>query len=298
MLLGTVAVMIIAGCTRETAPSKPAAAPPPAQQTSMPPSMPAQPSGRMELEIYPSSVNRTSVLNLSAPAIDAAVPIQWYVDGSPVVSESRDRFSCEKYPKGSSIQARAMVDGHEILSNIVQIGNTPPELTSVKVLPEIFKPGDTLMIDAAATDVDNDTVTILYAWVKNGASAGAASRIEGTLTRGDTVKVTVTPFDGQNTGEPVQLIREIKNLPPSFEEQGHYTFSGSLYTYQVRASDPDGDRVAYSLENPERDMTIEPASGMIVWTVPEGFSGERQVAIIADDGNGGKARYSATLSVR
>ena len=41
-----------------------------------------------------------------------------------------------------------------------------PELTSIKIMPEIFKAGDTLYVDVVGSDIDGDEVTILYEWTK------------------------------------------------------------------------------------------------------------------------------------
>ena len=186
----------------------------------------------------------------------------------------------------------------EIRSAPVTIGNTPPELASVRLLPEVFAPGENFRIDATVGDRDGDTVTFQYAWTKNGVPAGTTAKLGAAVKRGDDLRVTITPFDGIDAGVPATVQREIRNFPPSFVEHNRYSFTGNMYIYQAQAVDPDGDALAYSLESPVEGVVVNRNSGQVVWTVPAEFTGELPVTLVADDGNGGTARYTVTFSVR
>jgi hypothetical protein len=71
-----------------------------------------------------------------------------------------------------------------------------------------------------------------------------------------------------------------------------------VYTYQVRASDPDGDALTYSMESPVKGMAIDPATGLLQWNVPAEFKGKTDVSITVGDGNGGTSTYSVTITIQ
>jgi hypothetical protein len=255
-------------------------------------------SGSFSLAISPREPNRQTTLGVSAVGFDiSSANVQWLLNDSPVSTDVPTQFNCSFATKGSTVQARATVLGQEVRSNIVEIRNSPPELTKVRLLPETFKPGDTLMIEAEAMDIDGDPVTILYAWSRNGAPAGNAAKIAGQVKRGDNVTVSLRPYDGQSYGTAVVLDREISNIPPYFIAHNNFSYVGNRYSYQAQTVDPDGDAVAYSLVDPAEGMTIDRSIGELVWNVPPDFKGEKSVTIMADDGHGGKAQYTISISI-
>ena len=77
-----------------------------------------------------------------------------------------------------------------------------------------------------------------------------------------------------------------------------FSFDDATYTYQVKATDPDGDALAYSLESPLDGMTIDPSTGLLKWAVPKEFKGKKDVSIVVSDGNGGTAKYNISISIR
>ena len=71
-----------------------------------------------------------------------------------------------------------------------------------------------------------------------------------------------------------------------------------MYTYQVKASDPDGDALAYSLESPPEGLHIDASAGLLKWMVPKDFIGTQNVSIIANDGHGGTAKYVLEIIIQ
>ena len=250
------------------------------------------------LQITPTNAMRNSTLYLIAQGFNISdAKMEWLVNdmltSSPLVSQ----FNTAETKKGDKIRARAVINGKETLSNIVQIKNSLPEISKVRFLPEVFKIGDTLSVEASGKDLDKDEVTILYEWTKNGEPSGNNSRLEVPLKRGDKVNVKITPFDGEAYGHSVILHREIVNLPPVIIEDMKFSFDEKIYTFQVKATDPDGDSLTYSIKTPPANMTIDPLTGVVKWDVPPEFKGRVFVSISVTDGRGGEATQGLTIEI-
>jgi len=250
------------------------------------------------LEITPVDATRNSTLNLIPKGLNLSdAKIEWLVNGRAVVSPIPNQFKAAEARKGDTVQAKAIIQGKEILSNIIQIKDTPPEISKVKILPEVFKPGDTLYVEVSGSDIDGDEVTISYEWTKNGQPAGRDKQIEVPIKRGDKVSVKITPFDGEVYGRSIILHREIVNLPPMIIENKKFTFDGKVYSYQVIATDPDGDKLTYSIKAAPAGMSIDSSTGLIQWNVPPEFQGKATFTVSVADGHGGEALQSFTLEI-
>jgi hypothetical protein len=261
--------------------------------------LPASTSGAYTLEITPQEPTRNSTLNVIATGFELSeAKVTWLVNGSILADSGQRHIKPLDAAREDVIQARAIFHNKEIYSNSVQIRNTPPEIKSVKLIPEVFKPGDMLGADAVTFDIDGDPVTTLYEWTRNGDPAGTGKSIEVPLHRGDKIEVKITPFDGTDYGVPEILQREIRNMPPIIAEHKDFSFDGTVYTYQVKASDPDGDTLTYSLQSPPGDMTIDSSTGLLKWIVPQEFSGIKGVLVVVSDGNGGTANYNIEISIQ
>lgn len=255
--------------------------------------------GPYALEITPKTASRDSTVSLILTGfVVQDAKIEWLLSGSFVESSLPSQLTLSQAKKGETLQARAMVRGREVLSNKIDIVNAPPVIATLKLLTEIIKPGDALRVAVEGSDVDGDKVTFLYEWTINGGSAGTEGKIGGPVKRGDSVVVKVTPYDGESYGSAIVLNREIQNLPPIIQEHKEFQFDGSVYTYQVRATDPDGDTLAYSLEAPPNGMTIGPATGLLTWVVPSEFKGKQGARISVSDGHGGSAQYNIEASIQ
>ena len=253
------------------------------------------------LKISPKEPTRNATLTLFSAGFDLSeARIVWLIDGEPTGTTEPGRLVAAdmfEIRKGVTIQAKAVVEGVEVLSDIVTIANAPPELTGVQLLPEIFRPGDTLHVQATATDSDGDPVTVQNAWTKNREPAGTGKRMKEPLKRDDIISVRITPYDGEDYGRHVDFQREIRNMPPMIAENRKFSFKGDQYTYQTKASDPDGDTLTYSLGSAPQGMTIDSGTGLVQWTVPKEFTGKATAAITVDDGNSGVANYVVNITI-
>jgi hypothetical protein len=251
------------------------------------------------LEIVPLNATRTSRLYAVPHGFNLSeAKIEWLVNGTLVTNPKTSEFDASVIKKNDRLQARAIIQGREISSNIVQIGNSPPELSKVKIMPEVFKPGDTLSVDASGTDIDGDEATLSYEWTKNGEPAGSSRQIQLSLKRGDKISVKITPFDGTDYGRSGVLNREIVNLPPMITDNRKYLFDGKRYSQQINATDPDGDSLTYSLKKALSGMRIDSSNGLITWDVPSDFIGKASFTVAVADGHGGEATQDLTLEIK
>lgn len=253
----------------------------------------------VQIKPVPSDATRRSILYLLPNGFDPAdVQIDWLIDGTPSPDQSGRQFKAQEAKKGDRVQARVKIKGQEIFSNIVQIVNSPPSISKVEFVSEGLNPGDVLGVDATAADIDGDEVTIAYEWKKDGKPIGNGKSIAIPLKKGDKVTVRMTPFDGTEYGLPVTLNREIANMPPVIGWDKEFSFDGKIYSYQVKASDPDGDTLSYALISGPQGMTIDPSTGLVKWDVPENFKGKASFAVEVSDGNGGKASQKLAVEIK
>lgn len=253
----------------------------------------------LSVRILPGIAGTGTRLHLSATGFSLGDgEIEWRVNDDRVPGQSSDSFSTGGLGKGTSVQARVRIGEQEVLSNTVKLVNAPPEIRSVRIVPDPIRPGDSIGVEAAGNDPDGDPVTFEYRWEKDGRPAGTGSRMEGALRRNDVVSVRITPFDGEARGNFLVVRREAKNYPPSIEGVFDARLADGVYTCKIGATDGDDDPLTYALTEAPPGMTMDPGTGMIRWTVPDGFTGKAPVTVSVTDGHGGETSYPMFLTIR
>ncbi len=250
-------------------------------------------NNKMSLEIVPGQAYAGTVLHLAARGFNlSGAQVFWQVNGIEQVTGSPSEFSTKGLLKGDVVRAAASVNGMEVKSGSVTIGDAPLVITRVRLMPEVFRPGDNLYVDVRAAG--DSAENIVYEWTVNGRFAGNSNSLGMPVKRGDNITVKVTPCGPQGCGQTVVLKRRIENMPPMFSRKVSTTFDGTLYTAQLSATDPDGDPITYSLEGAPQGMRIDPSSGLIEWKVPPGVKGA-QITAIANDGHGGTSEMTLNI---
>jgi len=247
-----------------------------------------------KLGIYPPYPVAGDVLRLAFPSgVDREMAtVQWYLNDAPVTgltSMSID-IAEEDIKKGDTVYAVAYAEGAELVSGKVTVRNSPPEFKTVRLMPRAFKPGDRLYVEAIPVDLDGDKVVMQYEWTVNGLPAGTDKEVGVTIKRGDELTVRIVAYDGEDYGQEAVLDLVTDNLPPVIDGHYEFTFDGTTYTYQTRASDPDGDTLAFGLESGPEGMAIDPKTGKVTWQVPGDFVGTINYLITVEDGAGGSAQ--------
>ena len=100
--------------------------------------------GSFSLEITPINITRNGTVYLTARGFKPSdARIEWLVNDKIMSSPAVSQLNTAEIKKGDKVQAKATIQGEEIPSNTIQIKNSPPVISKVKILPEVFKPGDT-----------------------------------------------------------------------------------------------------------------------------------------------------------
>lgn len=231
---------------------------------------------------------------------------KWYVNGQGLPTETGDSLGSQFFKKGDMVmvEVRPMDgrgEGNPFSSPPVLIGNTPPEVASLRLTPTLVYPGDKVMVEVVGRDVDGDSLSYIYEWRRNGnilpGETGGVLDTRG-FKKMDLVSVTVTPFDGEARGKPRRSLPiVIANTPPEITSTPTTTISNGKYIYEVKAVDPDEDTLTFSLEGSPPGMTIDPATGHIEWNIPPEPTGSFQVKVIVTDGDA-KAFQVFNLSLK
>ena len=145
-------------------------------------------------------------------------------------------------------------------------------------------------------DKPPEGISWVYEWSKNNEPLGKGETVRGSFKRGDNVSVKILPFDGENYGAAKLLTTEIKNSVPRVTEGQSATFNDKNLTYQIKATDPDGDTLTYSLVEATPGVNIDQKSGVITWlNVPEDQQ-KLDLKVKINDGHNGEIIYQTTVN--
>jgi hypothetical protein len=290
------------GCTREE----------PAESSKTVPTV-----GTNRPPIITSATILNGPLSLSSPVtvqIDAEDPereavsfnYQWYADGTALAGQTHPTLAPKFLRRGQMVRVEIVpADGSQkgavYRTAPVLVGNTAPKVTMVSLRPQTARSGDKLEAQVEAIDSDHDRVDVIYKWYRNDAiiKEGEESVLDTTgFTARDKIVVEVTAHDISIAGnslksEPLVLGNsgpKIVSTPPSAAIQDRFD-------YPVKAMDPDGDQLTYSLEASPPGMTIGSESGHIEWRIPSDQQGTFHVKVMTKDGQGGLASQEFDLTL-
>lgn len=183
---------------------------------------------------------------------------------------------------------------------IPEQNNYPPKILSVEILPPAPHLGDELEARASAFDSDGDPVQLSYTWLVNGQILlkGTGPRLTGVdLHKHDRVVARVVPSDERSNG--VEMSSQpaiITNRPPQITSAPSITVEGEIYTYAVKAVDPDGDPLQFRLSQAPEGMTIQSETGLIRWKVSTEHP-TVEIGVAVSDGDGAEAFQQFKLTV-
>ncbi len=216
------------------------------------------------------------------------------------------------------IEVAATDDGTPPMSTAASFTLTVDQAAPVAVDDEVtVAEGATALVDVLANDSDFEGDPLTVELLEGPAHGTAAANDDGTVTYGhDGSETTRDQFryrvnDGRADSETatVTIVLTGVNDAPAFEASG-YTFelkenrdgSGEPVALgQVRASDPEGETVTYTLtEGDSARFAVGPAGGAITYRGP-GEDAEAtdsyRLAVAAADSRGGRASVAVTIRI-
>ena len=186
-----------------------------------------------------------------------------------------------------------------ITVNDVGPGNECPTVTAPTT--QTVNEGSLLSFTVTASDPDGDTVVLSATDLPSGTSFGDNLNNTGTFTwtpgslQSGTYSVTFSGDDGNGCTDTATTLITVNDVPPGNEcptvtaPATQTVNEGSLLSFTVTASDPDGDTVVLSAT----DLPSGAASGdnlnntgTFTWTPGSLQSGTYSVTFSGDDGNG------------
>lgn len=241
---------------------------------------------------------------------------QWYRDSVEMTAWTDTTVDASATSRGQTWRVIVTpADGHgagPTGSAEVEIGNSPPVMTSASLSPTTLSTNDTASANAAATDADGDSVSLSYAWRVDGALVAATgSSLSGVtwFDKGQTVMVTVTPDDGTDSGTPMSSpsITVQNSLPTApvveIDPEAPLEAVDDLVCGLATASaDADGDSLAWFVEWEVDGVPYTDATTTVVHgdTVPgeDTVAGEEWTCTVTpDDGEASGPAGSDTVTI-
>ncbi|MGE5604830.1 MAG: putative Ig domain-containing protein, partial [Bacteroidota bacterium] len=195
-------------------------------------------------------------------------------------------------------------DGSLIASRDVHITvnqvNLPPELAVIS--DQIVDEGKLLKFTVNATDPDEDVLVYSATGIPEEASFDPTTHTFNwtpNYTQAGSYKVTFQVSDGNLTAsKDVLIIVNQVNLPPELAVIGDRTVEeGQLLTFNVSATDPDGDVLTYSATGIPEGANFDPATQVFSWTPKLNQAGVYEVIFAVTDGLS-KSQKAVSITVR
>lgn len=138
----------------------------------------------------------------------------------------------------------------------------------------------------AATDVDGDILAYSLVESPQGMNIDTATGvITWTPVNGviaENVTVIVTDGRANDTQTFTIDVTAVNDAPEITSSPLTGALEDTLYTYDVNATDIDGDTLSYSLTVSPADMVIDESTGVITWTPANGVTSEPVVVAVTD----------------
>lgn len=229
---------------------------------------------------------------------------RWLVNGRLVNGQTQGTLPVQLLKRGDQVAVEVIpfdgvIEGTPFRSLPVTVTNTAPLISDVSVDFDHDAQGRRLLAKVDVADPDHDTVSLAYRWRKNETvvKEGEDNTLDlANVTAKDVVEVEVTASDGNGTTSFSGRFN-MSNSSPTILSSPSVSAAGSIYEYQVQASDPDGDPITYKLEEAPPGMIIGEQSGRIHWSVTPEAKGIYRIKVVAQDNKGGFAAQDFELSI-
>jgi hypothetical protein len=206
--------------------------------------------------------------------------------------------SLRKDMPAGTIPQTALSPGSAAEQPSASLPSRPPEINSpdrafiqsVRFHPPQPTKMDTLKAEVITKTPDPGRVTYAYVWKVNDRvveSATGNTLNLSALNKRDLVTVTVTPYDGDKDGFPVDSpVIAVHSTPPSLDliAMRQARKAGGPLEFQLVSRHPDSDGIVFSLEAPlVAGMAIDKDSGKITWNMPADRRGAIRFGAAVED---------------
>ncbi|MEZ6136168.1 MAG: putative Ig domain-containing protein [Pirellulaceae bacterium] len=180
--------------------------------------------------------------------------------------------------------------------NSPTIGAVPPTITSVPIY--------SVLVDApysypvTVSNPSGSELTYSLTRSPSGMRISAAGVIawQSSTEATETVSITVRNAEGAIATQ-TYVLAVVDNTSPTFTSSPVTSATvGQAYRYLARATDPDGDRLTFSLVSGPDGLSISP-TGNVTWTTDSDDLGSHPITISVTDEFGASVEQNYTLSV-
>ena len=185
---------------------------------------------------------------------------------------------------------------------VAEAVNAAPVITSK--VPGTGIAGQLYSYNVEAIDAEEDTLTYSLVNAPGGMDIEETTGYINWIPKSGHVgehhfKIKVTDDRGGLTVQEavVQIAAASNKAPQITSTPKEVAKIGIEYSYDVEATDSDGDPLTYSLTTKPAGMTIDASSGIINWTPEEIQQGANEVVVVVSDNSGAEAKQEFSITV-
>lgn len=175
-------------------------------------------------------------------------------------------------------------------------------IKSVKILPQSPVVSDTLKVELSVDNDRGEVINYKYLWIVNNKivpDSDSEMLKPGSFKKGDIVSVRVVPYKyGAENPYSEALPVLIQNSAPALDMRSQPQKAGVVIEIQLVASDPDGDKAVFALEEPRLEgMTIDKETGKITFIPKKIEKGVYKFKASVSDNSGGKTTREFEIKI-
>lgn len=259
------------------------------------------------VQILPTTVTADDLLSVRVEAEDPdrstlTFKHRWFLN--EILMTETPTLSGVSLKRGDRVAVEVVASDGAAVSSPLRtqpsvVVNAPPRITQVHVKPTTGFAERSIQAEVEAVDADRDAIRYRFRWWKSETLVQEGeSDVMGisAFGPGDVLIAEVIPYDAEGQGPPFKSGPFIiGNSPPEILSSPSNAVNKGRYEYNVRAVDPEGKAVIFSLETAPPGMVINKVTGALIWEPPSQMKGTYGVKVVVEDNDGGSSSQEFTL---